>query len=66
MHMQLPMKEGCKTGAIKAGAVVDDKTAEKNRHAYLEKQKALERRRMERDQRLIDAGKAVPPLSLAP
>ena len=65
-HQRPPRPVGSKAGALKSDSVVDDKTAEKNQRAYLEKQKALEKRRSERDQRLIDAGKGVAPLPLAP
>ena len=65
-HQRPPRPVGSKAGALKPDSVVNDKTAEKNRHAYLEKQKALEKRRSERDQRLIDAGNGVQPLPFAP
>ena len=44
-HQRPPRPVGSKAGALKSDSVVNDKTAEKNRHAYLEKQKALEKRR---------------------
>ena len=65
-HQRPPRPVGSKAGALKSDSVVNDKTTEKNRQTYLEKQKALDKRRTERDQRLIDAGKGVPPLPLAP
>lgn len=50
----------------KTGAVLDAETIEKNRQAYSEKQKALEKRRQERDQRMLDHGKGSQPLPLPP
>ena len=50
----------------KSGALPDAKTAEKNRETYLEKQRALEKRRQEREQRLLDQSNDVRPLPLPP
>lgn len=50
----------------KSGTELDAKTVEKNREAFLEKQQALEKRRQERDQRLLDHGKGAAPLPLPP
>ncbi|MES2583895.1 MAG: hypothetical protein V4627_14330 [Pseudomonadota bacterium] len=55
-----PMRNTAPTA--KSGSVLDAQTIEKNREAYLEKQKALEKRRKERDQRVLDHGKGGPPL----
>jgi hypothetical protein len=45
---------------------LDPKQVEKKRDAYLEKQNAVEKRRRERDQRLLDHGKGGPPLPAEP
>lgn len=52
--------------AGKSSTVQDAATIQKNRDAYLEKQKALEQRRQDRDQRINDQGKAAAPLPLPP
>lgn len=50
----------------KSSPIQDAAAIQKNREAYLDKQKALEKRRQERDQRLLDHGKAAAPLPLPP
>lgn len=65
-HQQQAQPVGGKAAAVKSGPLVDAQTVQKNREAYLEKQTALEKRRKDRDQRVMDAGKAGPPLPLAP
>lgn len=65
-HQQQAQTVRSRASAAKFGPVLDAQTIQKNRQAYLEKQKAFEKRRQERDQRVMDAGKGVPPLPLAP
>ena len=50
----------------KSNNMLDAETVEKNRAAFLEKQKMLEKRRQDRDQRLQDHGKGAGPLPLLP
>ena len=50
----------------KSSNVQDAAAIQKNREAYLEKQKALKQRRQDRDQRINDQGKAAAPLPLPP
>lgn len=52
--------------AGKSTSTLDAKQVEANREAYAEKQKALEKRRKDRDQRLLDKGVGSPPLPVAP
>lgn len=52
--------------AGKSTSTPDPKQVEANREAYAEKQKALEKRRKDRDQRLLDKGVGSPPLPVAP
>jgi len=52
--------------AGKSTSTLDPKEVEANREAYAEKQKALEKRRKDRDQRLLDKGVGSPPLPVAP
>ena len=47
-------------------SALDAATVEKNRTAYQDKVKELEKRRLERDKRLQDSGKWVPPLPVSP
>ncbi len=61
-HQQQAQPVRSESPAAKSGTVLDAQTIEKNREAYLEKQKALEKRRRERDQRLLDHGKGGPSL----
>ena len=63
-HQRQAQPMGSKLVIVKSGLGMDAKTVEKNREAYLEKQKALEKRRKERDQRLLDHGKGGPSLPL--
>jgi hypothetical protein len=51
---------------VQSGSTLDAKTMETNREAYLEKQRSLEKRRQDRDRRLLDQGKDVRPLPLPP
>ncbi len=66
VHREQAQPAGSKAGPSKSGSVMDAMTVAKNREAYLEKQKALEKRRQTRDQRLLDHGKGSAPLPLAP
>ena len=50
----------------KSSSILDAEIVEKNRAAYLEKQKMLEKRRQDRDQRLQDHGKGAEPLPTLP
>ncbi|MES2952066.1 MAG: hypothetical protein V4858_26365 [Pseudomonadota bacterium] len=61
---QKQAKQGAKKAAVasKSKSTLDAAQIEKNREAYLEKQKALEKRRKERDQRLLEHGAGRPPL----
>lgn len=52
--------------APKSGSTLDAKTVDENRKAYQEKQNALEKRRQERDQRVLEHGTSGPPLPLHP
>lgn len=61
-HQQRAQPVKSQAPAAKTGTVLDAETVEKNRQAYSEKQKALEKRRQERDQRLLDHGKGSQPL----
>jgi hypothetical protein len=45
---------------------LDEAAQARNREAYLEKQQAAQKRRKEREQRLIDHGPGAPPLPMAP
>lgn len=49
-----------------SGSAQDAKTVEKNREAFLEKQQALEKRRQERDQRVLEQSKGIRSLPLPP
>lgn len=65
-HRQQATPGTGKASAGKSSSVQDPQQIEKNREAYLEKQKAVEKRRRERDQRLLDHGAGGPPLPVAP
>ena len=65
-HRQQATTGTQKASSSKSSSVQDPKQIEKNREAYLEKQKAVEKRRRERDQRLLDHGTGGPPLPVAP
>lgn len=65
-HRQRAQPVKSEAPAAKTGSVLDAETIEKNRQAYSDKQKALEKRRQERDQRLRDHGKGSQPLPLPP
>ena len=65
-HRQRAQPVKSQAAVAKTGAVLDAETIEKNRQAYSDKQKALEKRRQERDQRLLDHGKGSQPLPLPP
>ena len=52
--------------STKSTSVLDAATVEKNRAAYQDKLKALEKRRRERDKRLQDHGAGGPPLPVNP
>lgn len=65
-HQKQASPRSNKTPDAKSTSALDAPTVEKNRAAYLEKQKALEKRRQERDQRVLDHGTGGPPLPVAP
>ena len=65
-HKEQARPAADKAASSKSGAVLDPQTVEKNRQAFLDKQKALEKRRQERAQRLVDHGKGAAPLPLPP
>ena len=65
-HQQQARPAGSPPPAGKSTSVLDPKDVEANREAYAEKQKALEKRRKERDQRLLDKGAGSPPLPTTP
>jgi len=65
-HQQRANPAGSPQPAGKSSSPLDPKEVEANREAYAEKQNALEKRRKERDQRLLDKGAGSPPLPAAP
>ena len=65
-HQQPPRPVGSQPPVGKSTSALDPKAVEANREAYAEKQKALEKRRKDRDQRLLDKGTGSPPLPVAP
>jgi len=65
-HLQQARPSGSKAPGGKSTATLDPKDIAKNREAYDEKQRALEKRRQERDQRLKDHPTTKPPLPVAP
>lgn len=65
-HRQKATSGTGKADVSKSSSVPDPKQIEKNREAYLEKLKAVEKRRRERDQRLLDHGTGGPPLPVEP
>lgn len=65
-HRQQATPGTGKASASNPSSMQDPKQVEKNRDAYLEKQKAVEKRRRERNQRLLDHGTGGPPLPAQP
>ena len=65
-HLQKANPAGSKASTSKSTSTLDPKDIAKNREAYQEKQKALEKRRQKRDQRLKDHPSTNPPLPVAP
>ena len=65
-HQQQAKPAGSPLPAGKSTSVLDPREVEANREAYAEKQKALEKRRIEREQRLLDKGAGSPPLPKTP
>ncbi len=65
-HQQKAQPTVGKAPVAKPRNMLEPKVVEKNREAFVEKQKALEKRRQERDQRLLDHGKGAPALPLPP
>jgi len=65
-HQQQAQPNGSNAPVAKSNRIPDAKVVQENREAYLEKQRALEERRQERDQRLLDHGKGAAPLPLRP
>lgn len=65
-HQQQAIQGQGKASGPKTASGPDAATAEKNRAAYLEKQKAAEKRRRDREQKLLDHAKDGPPLPVAP
>lgn len=65
-HQQRAQPVKSRAPDAKSGAVLEAETIEKNRQAFSDKQKALEKRRQERDQRLLDHGKGGQSLPLPP
>lgn len=66
LNHQQQANPGSQSPAGKSTSVLDPRTVEANREAYAEKKKALEKRRKDRDQRLLDHGAGSPPLPVAP
>lgn len=63
----VPVESAVQRASVtKSKNILDPKVVAKNREAYVEKQRALEKRRQERDQRLRDQSKGVPALPLPP
>ena len=65
-HQEQAQPVSRKTPVPKSSALQDASVVKKNREAYLEKQKSLEKRRQVRDQRLLDHGKVAAPLPVLP
>ena len=65
-HQRQAKTTGSQAPGTKSTSAIDAPTAEKNRAAYQEKLRALEKRRQERDQRILDHGAGGPPLPVAP
>ncbi len=65
-HQDQAKAASSKTKGGKSTSALDAATVEKNRTAYQDKLNELEKRRRERDKRLQDSGKGVPPLPLSP
>lgn len=65
-HQQQANPAGSQPPAGKLTSTLDPKEVEANREAYAEKQKALDKRRKDREQRLLDKGVGSPPLPVAP
>ena len=65
-HQQQARPVGSLSDAGKSTSALDPKEVDANREAYAEKQRALEKRRKDRDQRLLDHGAGSPPLPSAP
>ncbi len=65
-HRQQANPAGGSPPAGKSTSTLDPKEVEANREAYAEKQKALEKRRKDREQRLLDHGPGSQPLPSTP
>lgn len=65
-HRQQANPAGSQPPAGKSSSTLDPKVVDAKREAYAEKQKALEKRRKDREQRLLDKGVGSPPLPVAP
>lgn len=65
-HQQQANPVGSQPPSGKSTSALDPGEVEANREAYAEKQKALEKRRKDRDQRLLDKGAGSAPLPTAP
>ncbi len=65
-HQQQANPAGARTTTGKTTSALDPQEVEKNRAAFAEKQQALEKRRKDRDQRILDHGNGGPPLPLRP
>ncbi len=63
---QQQAKPAPRASAPKVASNLDEAAQARNREAYLEKQQAAQKRRKEREQRLIDHGPGAPPLPMAP
>lgn len=64
-HQQQGQSATQRVPSNKTTSVLDAATVEKNRAAYADKLNALEKRRQERDQRVLDHGRGGPPLPAA-
>lgn len=65
-HQMQANPAGSKAPVAKSASVLDAQTVNNNRADFLAKQKSLEKRRQERDQRLLDHGAGSAPLPVAP
>jgi len=65
-HQQRAHPAGNQAPTGKSTSALDPKEVDANREAYAEKQRALEKRRRDRDQRLLDHGAGSVPLPTAP
>lgn len=65
-HSQQAKKTQPKASSPKTASGLDEEAQARNRAAYQEKQQAAQKRRLDREQRLLDHGTGGPPLPVAP